>query len=148
MAKYVYPAILVPEETGGYCVSFPDVQGCYAEGKDLAEALENAQDALCLMLYDIETGTVQSQVSPPSTTSALNTPKDGFVNLITCDTNYYKRYFANKTVNKTVSIPAQLNHEAEEAGLNFSQILRAALEKQLQFTNETARNAVDELNTD
>ena len=136
MAKYVYPAVLTPEVTGGYCVSFPDVQGCYAEGKDLVEALENAQDALCLMLYDIETGEIESQFSPPSPTSALDTPKDGFVNLITCDTNYYKRYFANKTVNKTVTIPARLNQEAEEAGLNFSQILRAALEKQLQFPNQ------------
>ena len=130
MAKYVYPAIFEPNELGGYCVNFPDVQGAYTSGNDLAEAMEMAQDALCLMLYNHETN--GNEISPPTPLKLLEAPKDAVVTLITCDTNYYKRYFANKLVNKTVTIPARLNYEAEQAGINFSMVLRAGLEQTLQ----------------
>ena len=53
MAKYVYPAIFKSEKDG-FSVSFPDISGCYSQGDTLAEAIENAKDALCLMLYDME----------------------------------------------------------------------------------------------
>ena len=54
MAKYVYPAIFTLEESGMYSVKFPDIEGCFTCGNDLADAMEAAQDALCLMIYDIE----------------------------------------------------------------------------------------------
>ena len=131
MAKYVYPAIFESNELGGYCVTFPDIKGCYTDGKDLAEAMEKAQDVLCLMLYNYEQGKTEKQVAPPSTINELEAPEGGFINLITCDTNYYRRYFANKMINKTVTIPANLNYKAEQAGINFSQVLRDGLEKLL-----------------
>ncbi|MCL1982206.1 MAG: type II toxin-antitoxin system HicB family antitoxin [Clostridiales bacterium] len=43
MAKYVYPAIIEPNELNGYCVNFPDVQGGNTEGKDLPEVMEEAK---------------------------------------------------------------------------------------------------------
>ena len=132
MAKYVYPALFEPNELGGFCVEFPDIIGAVTQGDDLAEAIENAQDVLCLMLYNHELGKIQKQVSPPTPINDLNIPAGGFVNLISCDTNYYKRYFANKMINKTVTIPASLNYEAEQAGINFSQVLRDGLEKVLK----------------
>jgi predicted RNase H-like HicB family nuclease len=54
MAKYVYPAIFTKEKDGGYSVCFPDVESCYTDGDDMADALEMAEDVLCLMLYDME----------------------------------------------------------------------------------------------
>ena len=129
MAKYVYPALFEPNELGGYCVYFPDVQGAYTQGKNLAESMERAQDVLCLMLYNHEIH--GNEILPPTPINKLTaeTEDDNIVTLISCDTNYYKRYFANKLVNKTVTIPAQLNFEAEQAGVNFSQVLRTGLEK-------------------
>ena len=130
MAKYVYPAIFEPDkELGGYCVYFPDVQGAYTQGDNLAEAMEMAQDVLCLMLYNHEIH--GNEILPPTPINKLTAEakEDNIVTLISCDTNYYKRYFANKLVNKTVTIPAQLNFEAEQAGVNFSQVLRTGLEK-------------------
>ena len=53
MAKYAYPAIFTKEETG-YSVAFPDIEGCFTCGDTLPEAMEMAEDALCLMLYDRE----------------------------------------------------------------------------------------------
>jgi len=128
MAKYVYPAIFEPDkELGGYCVYFPDVQGAYTQGEDLAEAMEMAQDVLCLMLYNHEIH--GNKILPPTPINELTSEEDNIVTLIACDTNYYKRYFANKLINKTVTIPAQLNFDAEQAGVNFSQVLRTGLEK-------------------
>ncbi|MGB3026885.1 type II toxin-antitoxin system HicB family antitoxin [Paradevosia shaoguanensis] len=44
-----YLAQFTPDE-GGWLVQFPDVPGAVSAGKDLAEAIENAQDALEVML--------------------------------------------------------------------------------------------------
>lgn len=46
MAKYVYPAIFTPEEDGKYSINFPDIDGCYTCGDDLADGMNMAQDAL------------------------------------------------------------------------------------------------------
>ncbi|MCL1829239.1 MAG: type II toxin-antitoxin system HicB family antitoxin, partial [Oscillospiraceae bacterium] len=55
MAKHVYPAVFEPdEEARGYCVYFPDIEGCYTQGESITDAIEMAQDALCLMLYYME----------------------------------------------------------------------------------------------
>ena len=47
--KYVYPAIFTPltegEFDGGYAVSVPDLPYIHTFGKDLAEAIEMAEDA-------------------------------------------------------------------------------------------------------
>jgi len=127
MAKYVYPAIFEPNELGGYCVNFPDVQGGFSDGKDLTEAMEMAQDALCLALYNHEIRGID--ILPPTPIDKLHAPDGGIVSLVFCDTGYYKRYFANKLINKTVTITARLNLEAEQAGVNFSQVLRTGLEQ-------------------
>ena len=40
--KYIYPAIFEQDNNKIYLVSFPDLDGCYTDGKTLEEALENA----------------------------------------------------------------------------------------------------------
>jgi len=126
MAKYVYPAVFEPNELGGYCVNFPDIQGAFTEGEDLSEAIEMAQDVLCLVLYNKEEQS--EEIHKPTPIDKIDLSDNCFVSLICCDTNYYKRYFANKLINKTVTIPAQLNQRAEKEGINFSQVLRTGLE--------------------
>jgi hypothetical protein len=42
---------------------------------------------------------------------------------------------ANKSVNKTVTIPRWLNEAAEKANINFSQVLQYALKEQLKITD-------------
>ncbi|MDR1559298.1 MAG: type II toxin-antitoxin system HicB family antitoxin [Clostridiales bacterium] len=101
----MYPAIFEPNELGGYCVTFPDVQGAYTEGKTLAEAMENSQDALCLMLYNHEIR--HCVIMQPTPIHDVKTPENSFVSLITCDTNFYKRYYADKVVKKTVTTSSQ-----------------------------------------
>ena len=42
--KYTYTAVFTPEENGRFSVNFPDLQGCYTSGDDMADAVYMAQD--------------------------------------------------------------------------------------------------------
>lgn len=129
--KYIYPAIFTPEETG-FSVRFPDVDGCYTSGETLEEAMDMANDALCLMLYDMEQ---RGQAIPSATPiNSVSYTVPDFVSLVSCDTDWYRRYFDSKAVKKTLSIPAWLNDMATRAGVNFSQTLQDALKAQLHIS--------------
>ncbi|MCD8148670.1 MAG: type II toxin-antitoxin system HicB family antitoxin [Clostridiales bacterium] len=131
MAKYAYPAIFTPEADGGYSIVFPDLEGCYTCGDDMADGLMMAEDALALILYGYESDRRAIPAPSAMTDFALN---DGeFVNFIACDTLAYRKMYNNKSVKKTLSIPEWLNEAASEAGVNFSQVLQDALKKQLQL---------------
>lgn len=48
-----YFAKLTKQPEGGYCVSFPGLDGCLTEGDTLEEALANASEALNLWLESV-----------------------------------------------------------------------------------------------
>jgi len=132
MAKYVYPAIFEPdEEAGGYCVYFPDLENVVTQGEDITEAMEMAQDALCLMLYEMEKRGVNiPRASKPSDVTA----KPGnIVNLVACDTRFYKNYFEGKSVKVNVTLPLWLKEEGEKRHVNFSQLLQNGVKEYLQI---------------
>lgn len=43
--KFVYPAIFKPEPDGLIRVTFPDLEGCCAEGRTMEDAIEQAKEA-------------------------------------------------------------------------------------------------------
>lgn len=134
MAKYVYPAVFAPDhEVGGYCIRFPDINGCISEGDTLAQAIEMAQDALCLMLYGFEQDNIPLPL--PSDIATVSHDADEFVTLISCDTLQYRKFFDNKAVKKTLSIPSWLNDMAERNNVNFSSVLQNALKQQLHIAD-------------
>lgn len=99
MAKYAYPAIFTSEEDGGYSINFPDLEGCYTCGDDLADGMEMAKDALALVLYGYET---EGRAIPtPSQLSAFSTQDVSFVNYVACDTSIYRKMYNNKAILKT-----------------------------------------------
>ncbi len=128
--KYVYPAIFAKEECG-YSVSFPDLEGCVTSGETLENAMAMAEDALCLMLYDMEEDGIPTPAA--SDIRSLRCNEDEFVSLIACDTLEYRRYYNNKAVKKTLSIPAWLNTMAEREDINFSAVLQKALKEELNL---------------
>lgn len=130
MSKYVYPAIFTPED-GGFSVYFPDVKNCFTQGNTLAEAIDNAQDALCAMLYEYEENNEEIKNASDITAVKVENSNGEFISLISCDTMDYRRFYENKAVKKTLSIPSWLNALAEKEGLNFSQILQKGLKEQL-----------------
>jgi predicted RNase H-like HicB family nuclease len=131
MAKYVYPAIFTKEDDGKYSVLFPDIENCFTGGEDMANALEMAEDVLCLTLYDIEKG--GKEIPAPSDCKVVKIKGDSVVSLVRCDTETYRRFYENKSVKKTLTIPMWLNEQAERANVNFSGVLQEALKTQLHI---------------
>ncbi|MBQ6621545.1 MAG: type II toxin-antitoxin system HicB family antitoxin [Mogibacterium sp.] len=122
--KYAYPAVMTPEESG-YSVYFPDLEGCYTCGDDLADALYMAEDALALALFELERS--KAPIPKPSELDAIALEPGEFVSYVCCDTIGYQKMHNNKAVKKTLSIPEWLNEAALAKGLNFSQILQDGL---------------------
>lgn len=131
MAKYIYPAIFT-KEGAFYTVRFPDLESCYTQGDSLQDAYEMASDVLCLTLYDLEEE--KAAIPAASEISAIKTGKNEFVSLIACDTLEYRKYYDNKAVKKTLTIPAWLNTMSEREGINFSAVLQSALKAELNIT--------------
>ncbi len=132
MAKYIYPAIFHEEDTGGYFVNFPDITGCSTQGTTLSEAVAMAEDALNLMLYTLEEKDLP--INKPSDIRSLSLEKNEFTTLISCDTLEYRKFFDNKSVKKTLTIPSWLNTMSERAELNFSSVLQEALKSKLNIS--------------
>jgi predicted RNase H-like HicB family nuclease len=137
MASYVYPAVFEPDkEAGGYCVYFPDfddipTHAVATQGHDLKHAMGMAEDALCLTLYDMEKQGVEI---PKASKQSNVTAKPGdIVNLVACDTRFYKNYFEGKSVKVNVTLPLWLKEEGEKKHVNFSQILQNGVKDYLRM---------------
>ena len=130
MAQYVYPAVFT-EEDCGYSICFPDLENCFTSAQTLGEGIKMANDVLCLTLYEMEQA--GETIPAPSSIRDIQVGSTEFVNFIPCDTVEYRKFFDNKAVKKTLSIPSWLNDMAERAGVNFSATLQTALKQQLNI---------------
>lgn len=126
--KTVYPAVLRPEPEGGYTVLYPDLDGCISYGEDLKDALEMAQEALGLYLVSLEERKID--IPAASDVRTIKADNNSIVTPIMVEVNKYRR---NKTVNKTLTLPAWLNEAGEKAHVNFSGVLQEALKQKLGF---------------
>ncbi len=125
MNKYSYPAVFTPEENGAYSVNFPDFEGCYTCGDDLADSIYMAQDVLAFTIYSLEK---ENKVLPAATASNnIHLEAGEFVNVIACDTLAYCKKNSSRAVKKTLTIPEWLNDAATALDINFSQVLQNAL---------------------
>jgi predicted RNase H-like HicB family nuclease len=130
--KYVYPAIFTPEE-GNMLVSVPDLPGLHTFGKDLADAIYMAQDAIAMWLWDAENK--DEPIPKASSTADLERfleNRDQIISFVAADTDEYRRQTETRAVKKTLSIPGWLNDKAERANAPFSQILQEGLKEYLQ----------------
>lgn len=125
--KYAYPAIFTPIGNGEFDVKVPDLPGCRTCGKDLADAIFMAEDATSMWLWDAES---KAEAIPPAN-AAPSVEAPQFVSYVVADTDEYRRKHDNRAVKKTLSIPSWLNTQAEQAGVNFSQVLQDALKEKL-----------------
>lgn len=130
MAKYVYPAIF-EKEGSLYSITFPDLPNCISSGENIQDAVENAADALCLILYHMEKkGEAIPKASDPV---SVKVQQNSFVSLVSCDTIEYEKFYNNKAVKKTLTIPQWLNEKAMQNNINFSNVLQNALMEQLNI---------------
>jgi predicted RNase H-like HicB family nuclease len=128
MSTVYYPAVFhAAEDVGGYWIEFPDLPGCFSQGKNEIEAMEMAKDALSLWL-DTDGDLSEREFKDPSTCAEIQKQYPGeLIMLIEGDPDYYARKYHTKAVKKTLSIPQWLNDKAIKANINFSQVLQEAL---------------------
>ena len=127
--KYVYPACFYPEENGQFSVIFPDLGDIATYGNDLEDAISMATDLLCTWVLECKKD--KELLPEPSGIHAVKIDDvNGFVNLIVADIEAYTAK-NNKSIKKTLTIPAWLNDIAEKEGVNFSQVLQSALKEKL-----------------
>ena len=86
MAKYAFPAVFMPAEEGGYLVTFPDLENCFTDGEAIEDSLENASDALNLILHD----EVPEKIPAPTPIEQVKAPVGGFVSMVLADTVAYQ----------------------------------------------------------
>ena len=135
-----YPACFIKEENG-YSVIFPDLNNLATCGNTLDEAFSMAVDCLAGYLHwlqkDGEIAPIASpieKINPAKIAEDLEvTPDKAFVNIVTVDVEEYAKVHFEKSVKKTLTIPAWLNKAALEQNINFSQVLQDALKSQLHL---------------
>ena len=85
---YAFSAIITLEDNG-YSVRFPDIDDCVTCGETMSEAIDRAEDALCLMLADKEE--CGDEIPEPSDIDDIKTEQNETIVLISCDTDKYRR---------------------------------------------------------
>ena len=129
--NYIYPAVFYPEDDGRFSVIFPDLNDLATYGDTLADAFSMAQDACGQYLF---TSLRDGNPLPKPTPLDLVEKDDGaaLVNLICVNLDEYAKFYDDKAVKKTLSIPAWLNTACENYGINYSKVLKDALIAKLQ----------------
>lgn len=123
--RYCYPAVFTYEDGYDIAVEFPDL-GVATSGENDADALASARELLGCVLNGMEED--GEDIPAPSPLSSI---KEQHVALVDVFMPPIRMAKANKSVNRTVTLPAWLNALALENGVNFSQTLQAALRDQL-----------------
>ena len=118
---FTYPAIFTFEKDQ-YWVQFIDLEGCFSDGETLAQAMENAKEAMGLYLDGLD-------IYPKCTTDIKNIKlqENQIISFVSINLLEYQKKYENKSIKKTLSIPAWLNTIAERENINFSQLLQKAL---------------------
>ncbi|MDD2510956.1 MAG: type II toxin-antitoxin system HicB family antitoxin [Syntrophomonas sp.] len=122
----VYPVILTPSDSG-YVVTVPDLD-INTQGKDLAEAIYMARDAIGLWgICEQDDG----RIIPEPSTSEPPHEDNELVSWVDIDFEKYRKANDLITMRINVSVPKYLKVLGDEAGINFSQTLQKALKQQL-----------------
>ena len=139
--KEAYPVILT--QGSKYIVVFIPDFNINTQGKDFAEAIEMARDAIGLKGIDFE----DDQKEFPTMSSyeeALQLAKKeadedmdystGVHTLVDVDFDAYRRKYSMKSVKKNCTIPYWLSVEAEKADINYSKLLQEAIMSKLSIS--------------
>ena len=124
--RYFYPAIFTYEDGQEIAVEFPDLN-CATSGINDDDALLSARELLGCVLFGMEE---DNEIIPEPN---INTEPNERAVLIDVYMPSIRQANVNRSVNRTVTLPAWLNSAALEHNINFSQVLQEALKSQLHL---------------
>lgn len=128
--KGMFIAVIHPRENGnGYECRVPDFPGCVTSGKTLEEAYNMVEDAANFWACDIENdGRDIPAVTPYG---SVEHEEGDILQMVRVDTEAYRKLNDNRAVRKNVSLPAWMARQADQRGINCSQLLQDALRQAL-----------------
>ena len=109
----IYPACFFKEDDG-YSVVFPDLNWLATCGKKDGEQAPAAS-----AMKDVSLKKIAKELDADTA--------DAFISMVSVDVAEYAKTHFEKSVRKTLTIPAWLNIAAQEKKINFSQTLQEAL---------------------
>lgn len=129
--RYIYPAVFTYYEPGKeIAVDFPDLKAA-TSGIDEEDAFFSARELLGGRLAILEED--GEEIPAPSPLSEIPLEKNERSVLIDVYMPSIRMAQVNRSVNRTVTLPAWLNTAALEHNVNFSQVLQDALKAQLHM---------------
>lgn len=129
--RYVYPAIFTYETGKEIAVVFPDLDVA-TSGTDDDDALLSARELLGCALYGMEED--KEEIPPPTPLSKVTLAENERAVLVDVYMPSIRMAKINRSVNRTVTLPAWLNAAALERNINFSQVLQDALKAQMNLS--------------
>ena len=128
--KAIYPVIFTQTEDA-VLIEVPDLR-ILTEGKDMADAIYMARDAIELMCVTMEDD--NEEIPTPSDIKDIDVKKGTFaeegnsiISIVDIDSSEYRRKVDNKSVRRNVTLPSWRNYEAEQSHINVSKVLQDAL---------------------
>ena len=128
--RYMFPAVFTYEDGQEIAVVFPDLDVA-TSGTDDNDALLSARELLGCARYGMEED--GEEIPTPTPLSNVNTAKNERAVLVDVYMPSVRMAKVNRSVNRTVTLPAWLNAAALERNINFSQVLQDALKSQMHL---------------
>ncbi len=126
--RYCYPAIFSYEEGEEISVFFPDLDVA-TSGVNDDDALLSARELLGCIMYGLEED--EEEIPLPTPLAEVKVADNERSVLIDIYMPSIRMAHVNRSVNRTVTLPAWLNAIALEKNVNFSQVLQDALKDML-----------------
>ncbi len=126
--RYFYPAVFTYEDGQEIAVDFPDLK-CATSGTDDDDALLSARELLGCVLNGLEVD--GEEIPSPTPLSCIQLKPNERAVLVDVYMPSIRMAYINRSVNRTVTLPAWLNAKALECNINFSQVLQDALKDKL-----------------
>lgn len=128
--KAAYPIIMSKGEK--YIVVYVPDFGINTQGKDYAEAMEMARDAIGVVGIDMEDD--KEAIPQPSALETIQKENaQDVISLVDVDFAEYRRRNDMRTVRRNVSLPMWLDSAAKEAKINVSALLANAIKQELHI---------------
>lgn len=126
--RYFYPAVFTYEPGCEIAVTFPDL-GVATSGVDERDAFISARELLGITIFGMEQDGEELPV--PSHVNDVEVEENERAILVDVFMPSIRMANVNKSVTRTVTLPAWLNALAMENGENFSQVLQEGLRQRL-----------------
>jgi predicted RNase H-like HicB family nuclease len=126
--RYFYPAVFSYEDGQEISVFFPDLDVA-TSGENDRDALISARELLGITMFGLEED--GAPIPAPTPLDKIKTNGNERAVLVDVYMPSIRMANVNKSVNRTVTLPAWLNAKALAHNINFSQVLQEALKEKL-----------------